>query len=123
MITYRYLTSDKANTFIGARIRFSKEISHFSFDSDADYPAIGAFHDGKIVGMARFARFGDALHSSFTWVHHKYRGRGIATELWKKAISRTSATEIVLSPVTKAGKAFTAALKKETFAKIRVDAK
>lgn len=70
--------------------------------------------------MARYWDQGGTLDSSFTWVHHKYRRRGIGVEMWKRAVKRTGARKLMLTPVTKGGDRLVARIKASGFVKVKV---
>ena len=57
--------------------------------SDHQMPkAVVAYHKGRIVGILKYRTRYKTLHTAGTMVDRRFRGKGIATKMWKALLKR-----------------------------------
>ena len=73
--------------------------------------AIVATKNREIVGILRFNVDGFEFGATGTWVHKRYRKKGLGTKLWEYALGRGRYQTIYVVPGTSTGKKFIMFLK------------
>ena len=83
----------------------ARSSSGWNWDVDAQRtPAIVAMAGPRnVVGVFRYTANHGNLRAHGTWVHRKYRGEGIATEMWKRVMRTTSAKKVNVYAVSDLG--------------------
>lgn len=67
---------------------------------------------GRVIAGHKWSMDGKMLLSLGTWVHHRWRRRGIARRLWARTLKHTRPTSIDMDSVTYKGRALIRSLRR-----------
>lgn len=79
-----------------------------------------AIDNGKVIGFFRFDIEKKILWASGTWVSNSFRGKGIAKNMWDRAIKFANPNKIVVIVTTNGGLKLVKKVKNQ-YSKIKID--